>query len=278
MATVPHRSATAQATQQGRNWLELLARIGYGARGVIYVVIGGLALLAAFGQGGGTTGTKGAVRQVLDAPGGWVLVALVAMGLIGYSVWRFCQGALDADNHGRGGKAMAIRAGLIVSGVTHFLLAIWAGKLALGLTVQNSDGNSKETLVAWLMSQPWGQWSVGIMGAVLIGVGLAQFAKGHGEKYEKRFAWSQDKRRQLMPFCKFGLYARGVIFVIVGSFILYAAATTNPSQAGGLSQALDWLGSQPFGPWLLGITAAGLISFGVYSFVEAVYRRIQVPS
>jgi hypothetical protein len=278
MASASPATASTQTARQGRDWLELLARIGYAARGVIYVVIGGLALLAALGQGGGTTGSKGAVRQVLTAPGGWILVLMVAVGLVGYSVWRFCQGVLDADSHGHDGKALAIRGGLIASGVTHFLLAIWAGKLALGQAVQSGGGSSKETVVAWLMSQPWGQWLVGIMGLILIGVGLAQFAKGHGEKYEKRFSWSQDKRRKLMPFCKFGLYARGVIFLIVGGFIVYAALTTNPLQAGGLAQALDWLRSQPFGPWLLGITAAGLISFGIYSFVEAVYRRIHPPA
>lgn len=274
MSTATQHSATAAASHQGRQWLEKLARLGYASRGVIYLIIGGLALMAAFGQGGQTTGTRGAVLQVLDFPGGWALVLLIALGLVGYSVWRFCQAAFDADGHGKDAKAWAIRAGLFASSVTHLLLAIWAGKLAFGQASGGSSGGSKETLVATLMSQPFGQWLVGALGLILIGVGLAQFAKGHQEKFEKYFTWDYDKRRNLAAFCKFGLYARGVIFAIVGGFIVYAAITTNPSNAGGLREALQWLQSQAFGPWLLGLVAAGLLCFGFYSCIEAVYRRI----
>lgn len=270
-------ASTASAKATGREWLSHLARLGYGSRGVIYLIIGGLALFAALGQGGGTTDTKGAVQKLMELPAGWLLVLAIALGLVGYSVWRFCQSVFDADNHGSDGKAMVIRGGLLISSISHILLAIWAGKLALGFATGGSSG-SKESWVALLMSQPFGRWLVGALGLILIGVGVAQFAKGHRESFEKYFKWDYDERRWLIWFCKFGLYARGVIFAIIGGFIVYAAISTNPSDAGGLQEALQWLRSQPYGPWLLGTIAIGLVCFGIYSGVEAVYRRIQAPA
>ncbi len=277
MSTASTSQSTASNLGQ-RDWLETLARLGYASRGVIYLIIGGLALLAAFGQGGETIGTKGAIQEVFYAPLGWLLVMAIAIGLVGYSIWRFCQSVLDADRHGTDGKAWVIRGGLLVSSVTHLLLAIWAGKLAIGSASGESDTGAKETMVTMLMSKPFGQWLVGIAGVVLIGVGIAQFAKGHGEKFEKHFTWADQKRRKLIYFCKFGLYARGVIFAIIGGFVIYAAYTTNASNAGGLAEALAWLRDQAFGPWLLAIVAAGLVCFGLYSIVEAIYRRVQTPA
>lgn len=268
------QTVTTDAAHQGREWLEKLARLGYASRGAIYLVIGVLAVLAAIGQGGEATDTKGALSQILGVPGGWVLVLILALGLLGYSAWRGCQAASDTDGHGTGGKGLAIRGGLMVSSVTHLLLALWAAKLALGQAAAGDGGGGQETLVATLMAQPAGQWLVGILGLILIGVGLAQFAKGHGEKFEKRFTWDADERRKLLWICKVGLYARGVVFAIIGGFIVYAAITTNPSDAGGLAEAMQWLRTQPFGPWLMAAVAAGLVCFGIYSIVEAMYRRI----
>jgi hypothetical protein len=276
VSTVSKQPATAE--RHGRAWLERLARVGYAARGVIYIIVGVLAFLAAIGSGGRATGTKGAITTLLEAPAGWLLVLAISLGLFGYSIWRFCQGFFDADNHGRGGKALAIRGGLISSSVTHLLLAVWAGELALGASTSSGSDGGNESIVASLMSQPFGQWLVGLFGVILIGVGFAQFAKGHDETFEKHFTWNQETRRKLAGFCRFGLYARGVIFVIVGTFIIFAAVNMDPSDAGGLQEALAWLGSQPFGPWLLGLVAAGLVCFGIYSGVEAVYRRVSPPT
>lgn len=278
MTTATTMSSEPAITNSNSGWLEKLARWGYASRGIIYFVIGSLALMAAIGNGGSTTDSKGAIAKLMQAPGGWLLVLALCVGLLGYSAWRFCQAFFDADGHGTDGKAMVIRGGLMVSSVTHLFLAFWAGKLAIGSATSSGGSSGKETMVATLMSQPFGQWLVGIAGAILVGVGIAQFLKGHGEKFDKHFTWDYDERRWLVNFCKFGLYARGVIFAIIGSFVIYAAYTTDPNDAGGLEQALEWMRSQPFGPWLLGITAIGLICFAVYSCVEAIYRRVNTPT
>jgi len=262
------------AKEYGRKGFTYLARLGYGARGVVYLIIGWLALLAAFGNGGETPDAQSALERLAHAPGGWVLVLILAFGLLGHSIWRFCQGVFDADLLGHGARALVIRVAALASSVTHLALALWAANRAVGWATGES---SQRSLIQLLMSQPLGQWLVAGMGAILIGVGIAQFAKGHRETFEQRLNWKYDERRKLILFCKFGLYARGVIFGIIGGLMIYAAWKTDPSEAGGFGEALQWLKEQPFGPWLLAAVGLGLMCFGIYSFVAAVHRRVRPP-
>ncbi|BBI51576.1 hypothetical protein HORIV_39970 [Vreelandella olivaria] len=106
-----------------RDAITLYARMGYASRGIVYVLVGGLAALAAFGQGGQTEGSRGALERLLTAPFGNVLLGLIAVGLLGYAMWRTIQAVKDADHHGNGAKGLAIRAGLLASAITHTLLA-----------------------------------------------------------------------------------------------------------------------------------------------------------
>jgi hypothetical protein len=117
----------------GRNrGLALLARSGYAARGVVYLIIGGLAVVAASGQGGQTTDTHGALTSLLTQPFGKIVLAIVALGLIGYALWRVVQALADVDHHGTDPKGLATRGGLLVSAVTHALLALFALSLTFG--------------------------------------------------------------------------------------------------------------------------------------------------
>lgn len=266
---------TTESTEDTK-WLEPVARAGYAARGVIYLIIGGLATMTAFGFGGETTGSKGALSNLLQAPYGWLLVLVVALGLFSYSTWRFCQAIFDTDDHGTDAKGMAIRGGLLVSATTHVLLAFWAVSVVLGSASSSGSGSEKESLVATVMSYTFGHWLVGLIGLAVIGVGVAHFLKGYDEQFEKRFTWSSDTRSKLKPFCKFGLYARGALFAILGGFVIYAAVTTDPSKAAGLSEAMSWLRGQPYGALLFTAAAFGLTCFGIYSIVEAIYRRVDV--
>jgi hypothetical protein len=263
------------ARDEGRTWLERIARFGCGVRGAIYVIIGGLSLMSVIAHGGRATDTHGAVLEVFAAPGGWMLVLVIAVGLLGYSAWRLCQGLMDADRHGADPRGMAIRAGMVISGVTHLLLAFWAGKLALGLG--RGEHSETQDVIATPMSQPLGPWLVGVVGFALIGVGIGQFVIGTTASFEQFFAWDAAQRRRLLVFCRCGLYARGVIFGIIGCFIVYAAIKADPSEAGGVREALIWLRQQPYGDWLLGIVGTGLMCFGLYSVVEGLYRRVRAP-
>ena len=257
-------------------WLIALAKAGYAARGFVYVVIGSLALMQAFGQGGGTTDSKGALQALASAPAGTALLWAVAVGLVGYSVWRAIQAILDVDAHGTDAKGLTIRIGLGVSAVTHTLLAIYAGSVAMGSGGDSgSGGGGKSGLVAKMLGWPGGKWIVVFVGLCFIGAGIAHAVKAHKEKYEKRFVIDPDTMKKIEPICKFGLYARCVVFAIIGGMMIYAGWTQDPDQAKGVAGVLDTLST--FGNILMGVIAAGLLAFGLYSIFEAVYRKIDKP-
>jgi len=199
---------------------------------------------------------------------------------LGYSAWRAVQAIADADDHGTDAKGLAIRGGLAVSAITHVILAIYAATLIFdgggssGGSGGGSGGGGTQSWVAKLMEQPYGVWLVGIVGAAIIGAGIAHTIKGAKAGFEKHFAANYNKSGWVRPVCRFGLIARGVVFMMIGGFIVNAAWQYDPSEAKGLSGALNSLLQQPYGQVLLGIVAFGLVAFGIYSIVEAVYRRI----
>ena len=258
-------------------WLAALAKAGYAARGVIYLIIGALALMQAFDYGGGTTGSRGALETILGWPGGTLILWFMVLGLLGYATWRFVQSILDADNHGTDGKGLVIRAGLIVSGVSHTLLAIYAASVAVSAAGSDGGGGGKEGLVAQILGWPGGKWIAVFVGLCIIGAGVAQFVKGYKMKFKEHFVIEPDKMQKISPICRFGLIARGVVFVIVGSMFAYAAFTQDPSDAGGLQEVLDMASQQWYGWVLLAVIALGLIAFGLYSIFEAIYRKIDQP-
>lgn len=266
----------AQDAANPRRWVVWLARAGYAARGLVYAVVGGLALTAAFGQGN-AEGSRGALTSLMDEPGGMIALGFIAIGLIGYSLWRTIQAVFDADGHGTEAKGLVVRGGLLVSAITHLALAGFAGSLAFGWGFSGGGSGGSQEGAATLMALPGGPWWVGLVGAAIIGGGLAQIVKGWKAKFEKYLDMPQDQLDKVSPVCRFGLIGRGVVFVIVGGFFISAAVRYDPNQARGLEGALETLQGQPYGPWLLGIVALGLAAFGAYSLIEAVYRRVHPP-
>ena len=252
--------------------IEPIARFGLAARGVVYVVVGVLAARAAAGQGGRTTDARGAVRAVgfLDASG-LALLAL-ALGLMAYALWRFVQAVRDLDGKGSGPKGLAVRAGYAASGVGHLGLALTAG----GFGVSRRSG-SMRALTARALGESWGAWAVGIAGAIVVGVALHQFHKAWTAKFEEHLRLQRmtaEARRWSRRIGRFGLAARGVTFLIVGWFLVQAALHLNARVVRDFGGALRTLEQQPYGAWLLGIVALGLIAYGLLSFIDARYRRI----
>ncbi len=260
--------------------LALLAHSGYAARGVVYLIVGGLAVLAACGKGGQTTDTRGALTTLLTQPFGKVLLGTVALGLIGYALWRVVQALADVDHHGTGPKGLAIRAGLLVSAATHTLLAVFALSLIFGWGSSMGDsggGSGAQNWTAWLLQQPFGRWLVGLVGLAIVGAGVAHMIKGYRARFKKYLQMGPATLERVSPVCRFGLIARGVVFLIIGGFLIVAAVEFNSAEARGLQGALRTLQQQPYGWILLGIVALGLVAFGVYSLIEAWYRRIDAP-
>lgn len=260
------------ASVDAPKWIVRGARLGYAARGVVYVLVGGLALLAALGRGGETGDTKDALKATLSAPGGWVLLAALAVGLVAFALWRGFQAAVDPDHGKLDAKSVARRVGFLFSAGTYALLAVAAARLALG----NGGGGGSDTdsWTAWLMGQPFGRWLVGLLGAAVIGVGVFMIVKAWRRKYENKLDLARPLMQKLRPVCRFGIAARGAVFFVIGGFFVYAAYAYDPSKAGGLKEVFGEVRGQPFGQILLGVLAAGLFSFGVYGLVQARYRRV----
>lgn len=263
-----------------RHWLKLGARLGYAARGFVYVLVGSLALLAALGRSGDAPGERGAIATMLGEPFGIALLAVLAAGLAAFAIWRLCQSVLNADRHGSDVRGVAIRAGLFVSSVAHGLLAAYTVSLVMGAaTWDTGDEEARiDRFSTWLLSKPMGAWIMGAISAAVIAGGLAQIIKGWRQGFRKWLKLDPRQMRWASPICRIGLIARGLAFLIIGGLLIYAAARARSEEAGGLGEALSTLRRQPYGPWLLGAMALGLLAFAAYSMIEAAHRRVHAPS
>ncbi|GAB4196526.1 MAG: DUF1206 domain-containing protein [Roseiflexaceae bacterium] len=254
--------------------MEQLARAGFLTKGVVYGLVGLLAAQAAFGAGGATTDTQGILERIVTQPFGQILLGLIALGLFGYALWRVVQALLDPEHKGGDAGALAERAGALVNGVIYFGLALTAGRLALGNGA--GGGNGTEDATARLMGWPLGVWLVGIAGLVVIGVGVQQLYQAYRASFRKKLRQEEMSAGELtwaVRAGRFGLAARGVVFAIIGVFLIQAARSADPQQARGLGEALETLAQQPFGPLLLGTVALGLVAYGIYMAVLARYWR-----
>ena len=252
---------------------ELLARLGYGARGVVYVALGLLALTTALWGGALGQDSSDALNSILALPFGRILLGGVALGLMAHIVWRLAQGLLNADAVDNTPKGLVERLGRLVSAGANLFLALSAAALALGMGT-GGDGNGEQTASAWLIQQPFGPWLLVLVGVCVIGAGMAQIWKGISRSYQRRLDIPPSRAMLVDPVCRFGLFARGAILAIVGGFLVYAGFAVSPEQAGGTAEALSYVYSLPFGRILYGLVALGLIAFGAYSLVTAAYRRI----
>lgn len=233
-------------------------------------MMGALAAQAAAGLGGRTTDAKGAVEEVGRFDFGGVFLILLALGLAAYAVWRVAQAVLDLDDKGGGLEGYGARAGFFISGLIHIGLALTAA--GIGVT---SGSGSVRTWVARVLGEPGGVWAVGIAGAVVIGSAGYEFYKAWSAKFEKHFRqMSARAQTWSRAIGRFGLAARGVTFLIVGWFLIRAAWNVSSHEVKDIGGAMRVLQEQPYGAWLLGVVACGLISYGLLSFVNARYRRI----
>ena len=259
--------------------METLARLGYVAKGFVYAAIGVLALLAAFSAGGKTTDTSGALQTIARQPFGQVLLALIAISLVGYVIWRLVQAFSDPDNKGSDAKGIFTRLGYALSGLAYAGVAANAALLAFGNSSGSGGGDSKQDWTATVMQQPFGRWLVGVGGALVIGIGFYRIYEAYKTKFRKKLNLSELNTQQekwLVNISRFGIAARGVVFVMIGFFVIQAAKNYNPQEVKGLDGALLTLAQQPYGKVLLGLMALGLIAYAVYLCLQARYRDIKI--
>jgi hypothetical protein len=260
-----------QMTQRNRR---RIAQAGLTARGVLYCVVGVLAVQLAFGGGQEDASQQGALQSIA-AQGAWgtVLVGLVGVGLLGYGLWRLTQFFIEkGDDEDSDTKKWIMRASYIVRALIYGGLSVLAFRIALG---GGGGGNSEQTMTGRIMRDvPAGRWLVGLVGVIIIAVGCYQayqaFSKDFMEELQTQ-RMSATERTWMRRLGVLGHSARAVVFGLIGLFVIRAAVQFDAQEASGLDGALQSLAGQPAGPWLLALTALGLFAFGVYTIVRARY-------
>jgi hypothetical protein len=252
--------------------IEKLARLGYASIGVVYMIVGALAAAAAFGRGGATGGQQSAFRMILQQPFGRVALGVIALGLLGYVLWRFLSALTDSEHRGSDAKGLALRATSIGRGIVYAGLCVEVVRLMMnGRSGSGGDQKAKHWTAA-LMEQPFGPWLVGLVGLGIVVTGAYQLYAAWDSKLSKRLSLGRmdDRvRRKVVAISRFGIGARGVVFFVIGGSLVLAGVKHNPNAARGTSGALSAL-PQP----LLALVGVGLIAYGVYALVNARYRRI----
>jgi len=276
---VSHSSSSAPASDLD-DWVEVAARAGYTAKGVVYAVIGGLALQQAAGAGD-VAGSREALEEIFSGPMGRAVLVLVAVGLAGYVMWRLVQ-AVRLPGHAASdgaGKKWAKRLFYAISAVIYGLLTWYAVSLLMGSGGGGGSGGSgtgggSGGFASELIQLPLGVWILGAVGVAIVVRGLLQLRKAYTKSFKEKIETLKldpGVRKWVMRASRIGLIARGVVFGIIGVSMVYAAVKADPSQAKGTEGALQLLTGNA---WLLGVVGAGLIGYAIYQWMKARYRII----
>lgn len=260
---------------------ETAARAGYAAKGVVYVLVGVLAFMAAmtgFGasSGGQTSGTSEALRVLDQGTLGTILLGLVALGLIGYVLWRFVQAFVDPENVSDEDWGMIKRGLYFVSGLAYALLAVQAVQLVLDIgSGGGGSGGGTQSMTETLLRQPFGPWLVGAVALAVALRGITQARKAYESDFFEDLRPSGElSHRTVRRIGRVGLTARAGVFLMVAGFLSWAALDDNSRHARGLEGSLDTLAGTTGGPWLLAAAGLGLVAYGLFQGIKARYRVI----
>jgi hypothetical protein len=265
-----------EATREVKPWIEVFARVGFVAKGVLYMTIGGLAAAAALGMGGkADPDSHNALQKLFEAPFGRVLVGVIALGLLGYAAWRVIEGITNPQGK-TGAKGVAYRVGSIARGVIHLALAGAAASLALWREGSNGGSGRIREYVGKGLAMPGGVYVLWAIAAGFLGFGVYQLYKAFKAKLSRQLRLGAVRGREaIIAISRLGIAARGIVFGTIAVLLGRAARDHDARQAGGLSDSLRELFTK-LGPWPYLAIALGLAAYGVYELINAKYRRIQV--
>src|SRR4051794_16522272 len=272
MSSITDRAHSAGQQAHNSDWLDVAARAGLIAYGVVHLLIAWLAVQLALGDKEGSADSQGAVQQLNEQPFGEGLVWALAVGMFLLAVWQILE-ALFGYRDEEGFTRVRKRATAAGKAVVYVVIGIGAVHVATGSSSQSSskkDGTTSTT--ATVMDWPGGQLIVGAVGLFIIGIGGYLVYRAWTEKFAKHInaeGKSGSSGTAYLWFGKAGYTAKGITFGIIGSLFLYAALTHDPQKSGGLDQALHKVLQQPFGPFLLIVIAAGLACYGLFCFARA---------
>ncbi len=279
MATI-HTGTNAVKRAAGNPLLQLLERLGYAVRGALYAVMGLLALAIAVSVGPGqTTDLSGSLVFLIGNPFGKLVLIVAAVGLAAYSLWGFIRAIYDPLHRGRGASGYAARLGFVTSAVSYAAIVILALQLLAGSGAPSGDSTQKT--IASVLTHPAGGALTILIGLIAIVIGLGQFLEAYRATFKedlKSAEMSQSERTWAIRFGRFGMFARGVTFLVIGWFVVQAGIHHDPAQAQGFGGAFQFLLGQPFGRVLLGVVALGFVALGLHSFACARWIRLMGSS
>ncbi|MEU7731481.1 DUF1206 domain-containing protein [Streptomyces sp. NPDC040724] len=265
----------ARTGARGGTGREVVARCGLVARGVLYVLVGVLAVRVAFGLGGREADRSGALQELAEKPLGGFLVWTVGIGLVCMMLWRLSEavfGAAGPDGD-KASKRLASAARTVFYGVVAFSVLSFAAGSGGG---RSSDEQSRD-VTSKVMDLPGGPWWVGAAGAAVAVGGIVIAVQAARRSFRKQLdmdRMSEGVRKAVEFLGVTGGVARGALFTAAGAFLVYAALHYDPSQAKGVDDTLRAFAETPAGPWLLVLVAAGLVLFGLFSWALAGWRRV----
>jgi hypothetical protein len=277
----PAREARRKA-EAGSGWYAWAARIGLVAKGISYGIVGALAIQVAVGEGGKATSREGALATVADSGLGKALLVALALGFAAYALWRFVQAvAVRGDDDGATGtaKEWGKRAGYVGRGLIYAGLTYSTVRLLAGSGDRQSQSEKAQSTTAGVFDWPAGRWLVLLGGLAIAGAGAWNVYRALTKKFEDKWEtgrMSKPERTWGSRAGVLGHLARGVVFGLIGVFLLKAAIEFDPNEAIGLDGALRKLADASYGPFLLGVTAAGLVCYGLFCLVDARYRDVSV--
>jgi hypothetical protein len=259
--------------------VELAARVGYGARGFVYLSAGVLILLAAADLIGDAVGTTGALAWLAQRPLGRLWALLIGLGLAAFVMWRVLQAVFDADHEGVSWRGLGTRMGQLFSGVSYAALSIAAFGLMAGAPADSAQAGvvRSQARAAAVLDLPLGQWLLVAGGLTIFGIGVSNIVKAWREDFTEYLACSQRLCRRVAPLARAGHVARGLAYLPLASLVVLAGLDARASEVTSFGSALEAVERQPAGPWILAAAALGFIAFGAFSFIEARFRRIRPP-
>lgn len=258
-----------------RSSITRIAQAGHIAKGIVYVLLGMMAFMAAFEIGGQSTDNadrSGVFDMLKDMPAGTTLLALVAAGLVCYAIWRGIQ--TFRPTHRGGEVKVGKRARYLFSGLAYLSVALTAIRLLLYNRQDNGSGNQQ--LASSLLQQSAGQWLLGAAALIMAAIGVYQLYYGLSEKYRKHvqgLSLSTPASSLLLRSGKIGYAARGIVWLIIAWLLLNAALHANAAEAGDTAQAFQFVESSTAGSLLLGALGVGLAAYGVFNFIRARYEH-----
>lgn len=257
-----------RATREVASWIPPIARLGYAAKGVVYLLVGWIAIKAGMASGS-PEGSTGALASLVDEKGGQLMLMVIAIGLLAHVIWRAVQALLDPEHHGSGAKRVGVRLFYALSGLIYGSLAWTAWQLSQGGRSGSGDGN--EVWVSRLLEKPLGTWLVMLAGIGVAIYGATQIYKAWQNDVGKRMTGAGPGVRMIG---RVGIAARGFVLMPIGWFVFNAGRHYRAEQAADTEEVLKMLGHG----WLLAVVGFGLLAYGIHQGAKAMYRRIERPA